>query len=98
MKIVQHSAITQYDEGLIEAVVEASRIIQYLLPPVYKRFEDLLPQQSNGYRFNKLFRWRSRQGHTLFAHDPTNKNGIAVVRSDKAAGAMVQIPEFLAAP
>jgi len=98
MKIVQHAAITEHDEALIESVVEALRLRQDILPPVAHRLADLLAQYVHRNHVNEFRRRRAGQHDPLLAHDPPDDGGVAVLRQDQCSRPVVELPQQRAPP
>src|SRR3989441_9994876 len=91
---MQHAAITQDDEPLIETISVGCRIAEYLAPPAGNRFIDFSSQEIVRDRPHQGVWRRSAQCDPLVANDSTNDKGIAVVRPNQLPSAVIQIPEL----
>jgi hypothetical protein len=80
---MQHAAVAQDNEGLVEVVVELVGVGKDFAPPIDDNIQDFLTKCICGNGVNKRFWWRACQGDAVFTNRPADDECIAVFRFDK---------------
>jgi hypothetical protein len=96
VKIVEHSAIAQEDESLIEAVAETGWVVKDLMPPARDGVEDLFPERSLRDWVDQVLWVRPAESYALLADRPPDDECVAVGRPDEGTGAMIEVPKVSA--
>jgi hypothetical protein len=92
-EVVQHAAIAQDDEPLIEPIAIRRGVVENLLAPAVDHRRDLSAQHRDGNRIHQRGRGRASQLDAALPHDPPNQRGVAVLGLDERLAAVVEIPE-----
>lgn len=93
---MQHTAVAQDDEALIEAVAEARWIGQDFFPPAVDDSVNLTAQRIRRHRIEQRREGRAGQNDPVFSKLPAHHQGVAVLGADQLPAAIVQVPELLA--
>src|SRR5438105_4372361 len=94
---MQHAAIAQDDEALVETIAVPFWLLDNLLAPRANRLSYFLTECVNGYLIDERCWIRSSKRDSVLAHNPTNEQCVAVIGLHQRQTSMIEIPERLAA-
>src|SRR5689334_9364850 len=94
---MQHPAVAQDNEALIETIAIRLRLVENLLAPIANRLENFLTECANRYWIDQRCRVRSSQHEPVITEHTSHNKCVAVIGPHQGLASVVEIPELLPA-